>query len=74
MSYLKCMTEKVESFIKRMRWKAYFYDNQTEDNGEMKSNFGFKSTTSPPQNQNLTAFENDLYEMLRKIEFRNTKK
>ena len=26
--YLKSLTEKVEKVIKRMRWKAFFYDKE----------------------------------------------
>ena len=35
-SYLKNLIEKVEKFIKRLRWKAHFFehpcDNTTNDN------------------------------------------
>ena len=33
------------------------------------TNFGFTTSTTPPQNKYLNAFENDMYEMIRKIEF-----
>ena len=75
-SYLKTMIEKVEAFIKRIRWKAYFfesYNNESSQNDQDSSstNFGFKSQATPPQNKHLNAFENDLYEMVRSIEFRH---
>ena len=72
--YLKCMVEKVESFIRRLRWKAHHF---CKDNGKNDSrqfdNFGFKTSATPPQNEYLNVFENDLYEMIRNIEFINVR-
>jgi len=68
-TYLKTMINKLESFIKNMRWKAYFYDHPETARGT-KVNYGFKSNKTPPQNQHLAPFENDLYELTRKIEFK----
>ena len=67
------MIGKVENFIKRIRWKAFFYDNEDQRNNNNNSNFGFKSDKTPPQNEHLNAFEDDLYEMIRSIEFRRTR-
>ena len=39
-SYLKTMIEKVEAFIKRIRWKAYFFElnnNGSSQNDEYSS-------------------------------------
>ena len=70
-SYLKNLIEKAEKLIKRLRWKAYFFehpcDNATNDN------FGFKSNKTPPQNEHLNPFENDIYELVKNIEFKNVK-
>ena len=73
-NYLKSMVEKVESFIRRLRWKAYFFckDAKRYDNASVNS-FGFKSLATPPQNEHLKAFEDDIYEMIRKIEFTNVR-
>ena len=70
-AYLKTMISKLESLIKRMRWKAYFFDQKTE-NKCTNNTFGFKSPNSPPQNQHLNAFEHDLYDMVRNTEFKYT--
>ena len=46
--YLKCMVEKVESFIKRSRWKGHHLwkdDRQIED--VPVKNVGFKTLTTP---------------------------
>ena len=69
-TYYKLLIDKVESLIKRMRWKAHFFDNKETPN-EHHQNFGFKSSYTPPANPCLTEFENELYELIRKIEFRN---
>ena len=50
--YLKCLTEKVEKFIKRIRWKAMFYEqnnNLDDDEPHRKQNYGFKTFKCPPQ-------------------------
>ena len=70
--YLKCLVEKIENFIRRIRWKAYFFEKAHSDNEDTGANYGFKSTKVPPQNQSLNAFENDLYAMVRSIEFKSS--
>ena len=44
-----------------------------KDNSTHSNNFVFKSGKTPPKNNNLTAFENDLYAMVKSIEFTNVK-
>ena len=76
--YLKCLIDKVDSFLRKVRWKANFYDkNQTEEskNDEIintNSKFGLKSNKSPKQNVNLIPFENDICDMIKNIEFRKS--
>ena len=75
--YLACLIEKVESFIRRLRWKAFFFEKQnaaeddtgTGTTGTNNETFGFKSSHSPPQNEALNSFEDDLYNLVRSIEF-----
>ena len=33
-SYLKSLMNKVESFLRKIRWKAYFYENPVDDDSE----------------------------------------
>ena len=63
------MINKVENLIRSIRWKAYFHDNTATPTAEINK-FGFKSTKAPPQNQMLTPFESDLYELARTMEFK----
>ena len=63
--YLKSMLDKVEHFLKRMRWKAYFYEkgnSKITDNGH----FGFKSENTPPH-----ALTTNIYIKLQKILTKN---
>ena len=63
------MVEKVESFVRRLRWKAYpFCKENRKNNSNQCKNFGFKTVVTPPQNEDLTAFENNMYDMIRNVE------
>ena len=70
-SYLKNLIEKVEKFIKRLRWKGYLFEHPCDNT--INDNFGFKSNKTPPQNEHLNPFENDIYELVKNIEFKNVK-
>jgi hypothetical protein len=56
--YLKQLIEKIESFLRRVRWKTYHYLNPT--NAPAKKTFGFPTTKSPPPIKELTEFENKM--------------
>ena len=69
--YLKFLTDKVEKVIKRMRWKAFFFEKEDDNKqNDEKTNFGFRTHKSPPQHQDLVNFENDLLEMIQHITFK----
>ena len=68
----------MESVIKRMRWKAFFFDQNTdvadctdETDNAATDKFGFKSRKCPPQNEEMIKFEADLLHMVKNIQFRN---
>ena len=63
----------MKSFIKRIRWKAFFFERQCENNDEITTNFGFKPVNTPRKNENLNQFESGLYDMVQNIEFKNVK-
>ena len=70
-SYFKCLIAKTESFINRLRWKAFFYDrNNTNDDGEKDEKFGFRTENSPPSNAALSGFESDIHDLIQRINFR----
>lgn len=66
------MLSKLEQFIKRLRWKAFFFDkkSETDNTSEQVDSYGFKTEKSPPQHKDLLAFENDLYQLIRNLKFR----
>ena len=68
-AFEKSLIDKVEHFLKRMRWKAFFFDN--EDQSEVsKDTFGFKTRNTPPQNAELVGFENDMYNLISNLTYR----
>ena len=64
--YLKILIDKVELLIKRMRWKAAFFQNESES----IFNYGFKTRKCPPQYNDLMDFEDDLHKMISNVQFR----
>ena len=94
-NYKLKLIEKTELFIKKVRWKAIFYDmklnnknknksnnnnikNNSKNNGddtqkENSSRYGIKSNKCPPQVKDLTAFEEDMTDLVHQIRFRNVK-
>ena len=72
-SYQNNLIFRLESFIKRTRWKEFFFDKNSEFNKQLNVNFGLKSIKTPPKNKHLNAFKNDMYDMVRNITFKNVK-
>ena len=69
-TYRKNFIHKLERFIKKITWKAFFFENKKECTNEITTNFGFKSVKTPPKNGQLNQFESDLYDMVQYIEFK----
>ena len=63
------LVSKVESVIKRMRWKALEFLGQLKGDG--KKTFGFASRKIPSPVNELSEFENDLWNMVSNIEFKH---
>ena len=64
------MITKIESFVKQLRWKAFFYDRDDDcANADTTENYGFKSERTPSQHDGLLAFEADLYRLAKNIKF-----
>lgn len=68
--YRKKLIGKVESVIKRMRWKAFFFLEGKADVKEETKHFGFRSPKTPPQVPELKAFEEDLLSLVAGVKFR----
>ena len=68
--HMKCLIDKLDNFIRRLRWKAHFFDTQSDNYYNENKNFGFKLEHYPLQHKGLNAFEADLYELARSIQFK----
>ena len=71
--YLQSLLDKLDSFIKRLRWKAFFFDTDNQNKENNKPTYGFKTEATPPQHEGLKSFEHDIYEMVRRIQFKPVK-
>ncbi len=77
-SYKLLLIEKIESFIKRIRWKAHFFlnsedskkDSNKDEERFTENNFGFKTKNTPPQCIELEKFEEDLLNLVKTIKFK----
>ena len=70
-AYKKLLVEKIELLIKRIRWKAFFFDNPSNDE-ESVQKYGFKSRSSPAQHKDLIKFEEDLLALAKNVKFSKT--
>ena len=59
---------KVESYIKRMRWKALQFLGKLKI--QQKESYGFRSRKYPPAVEELSEFEEDLRLMIKNMKFR----
>lgn len=69
-AYKKTLIEKVESFIKRMRWRAFHFLKGNDKCEDTKETYGFKTRKCPPQIPELKAFESDVLKLIEDVEFR----
>ena len=67
--YLQRLIEKTEQFLRRMRWKAYFFLNP-DTTPCSKETYGFKSTKNPPPIEELKDFEDDMLKMIQSVKFK----
>ena len=64
----KCLIEKIEKFIKRLQWKAQFFEHPS--NAATNGNFGFMSNKTLPQSEHFNRIKEDFYEQIRNNEFK----
>ena len=69
-NYIYKLIEKTELLLKRMRWKAFFFDSPDTNNESFKTIY--KSKKCPPQMHDLKMFENDMIKMIENIKFKAT--
>ena len=81
--YTKVLVLQTEKFLKRLRWRVYFRpqisQNDTlsanssasdEDICHNKETYGFSSENTPPQMEEIRAFEKAVLDMISKVKFR----
>lgn len=68
------LIEKIEAVIKRMRWKAHYFDTQEKGGKEniLFDTRGLKSDKCPAPKKELKDFEKDLFDLVKKVKFRKT--
>ena len=64
--YLTRMYDATTKFINRLRWKIFFHNNENNDQYERKEEDIYKSSRSAPACEELKAFENDLFNVIKK--------
>ena len=72
-SYQLNLIDKIESLVKRMKWRAFCYSNQQKFNNEFKETFDFKSKRCPPHCSDLITLEKDLSHMVKSLKFIHVK-
>ena len=72
-SYKLKLIEKIESVIKRMRWKANFFLRENLTQTEQKEKYGFKTRFCPGQCPELEEFEKDVMNIVRNVKFEKSR-
>ena len=67
------LIEKIESVVKRMRWRAHFVLQEKHESDIRQEDFGFKSKRTPPQCKHIKAFEREFLDIIPNIKLRSVK-
>ena len=65
--YCKVLIDKTSDFLKRAKWRAFFFLNPTQTTAK-KETFGFKSTNSLPNVPELKELEEKMLELIQSVE------
>ena len=69
-NYKLQLVEKIEIFIKIMRWKAIMYNAGCKQNRKLEKKYELKTLHSPKQVKERSAFEKELIAVVKDIKFR----
>ena len=64
------LVEKIEAVIKRMRWKAFYFEQNDTRNNSKNIYYGLASDKTPPPMRLLELFEKNLFKIVENIKFR----
>lgn len=67
-AYKRKLIEKTAHFMKRVRWRAFFYLNP-EKKPALKETYGFKTRKTPTTANELKTFEDGMLQIIQNIEF-----
>ena len=72
-SHLAKTLKEIELVMKRMRWKAHFYnkkkDAKENETQTIPENYGLKSLNRPPQVKELIQLESNLLDIFKSLKF-----
>ena len=60
------LVEKIELVMKRMRWKAFYFEKNGKRNNSKNIYYGLASDKTPPPMKLLQLFEKDLFKIVEK--------
>ena len=63
------LVEKIEAVMKRMRWKAFYFEQSGTHNNNKNIYYGLTSDKTPPPMKLLELFEKDLFKIVKKLSF-----
>ena len=75
-TYKLQLIEKIELFIKKLRWKAIFFINSSKETSESRASgsvYSLKSNKCPPQLKELIPFKDDLVDLVKNFKFRKVR-
>jgi len=64
------IASKIEAVIRRMRWKAIFFEPDDKQEDKKIETYGLKTTSTPQQVPELIDFEKELISIVRKLKFK----
>ena len=70
-AYHKLILTKTCEFIERLRWKVFFFLNPSAKKSDVPNTYGFKTSKSAPQSKELAGFEQDLFNLVTNVKFKN---
>ena len=72
--FRSALTEKMVDFVKRQRWKAFFYLDSCENTDYVKKEvYNLKSQNTPPNNRLLDSFETDFFKLIKMVTFKKVR-
>jgi len=70
--YLTKLINSVSIFVNTLSWRAFHFLNPSNSN--QKETYGLKTTEAAPSVAELKSFENDMYELVKNVNFKEIRK